>query len=36
MGVAGGAPPSYVALNSTRITTAQFFMTWDAPNGGTL
>jgi protocatechuate 4,5-dioxygenase, beta chain len=36
MGVAGGAPLSYVALNSTRITTAQFFMTWDAPNGGTL
>ncbi|HEY7064578.1 MAG TPA: 2,3-dihydroxybiphenyl 1,2-dioxygenase [Chloroflexota bacterium] len=36
LGVAGGTPPSYVALNSTRITTAQFFMTWDAPSGGAL
>jgi protocatechuate 4,5-dioxygenase beta chain len=33
LGVAGGTPPSYVALNSTRITTAQFFMTWDGPTG---
>jgi protocatechuate 4,5-dioxygenase beta chain len=36
LGVAGGARPSFVALNSTRITTAQFFMTWDAPDGGAL
>lgn len=36
LGVARGARPSFVALNSTRITTAQFFVTWDAPAGGAL
>ena len=36
LGVAGGARPSYVDLNATRITAASFFMTWDAPDGGAL
>jgi protocatechuate 4,5-dioxygenase beta chain len=36
LGVARGARPSYVDLNSTRITAASFFITWDAPNGGAL
>jgi protocatechuate 4,5-dioxygenase, beta chain len=34
LGVAGGAPASYVALAPTRITSASFFCSWDAPNGG--
>jgi protocatechuate 4,5-dioxygenase beta chain len=36
LGVAGGARPSYVDLNATRITAASFFMTWDALDGETL
>jgi protocatechuate 4,5-dioxygenase beta chain len=34
LGAARGARPSYVDLNSTRMTTASFFLTWDAVEDG--
>jgi protocatechuate 4,5-dioxygenase beta chain len=33
LGVAAGARPSYVDLNSTRVTEASFFVTWDLADG---
>ena len=35
LGAARGARPSYVDLNSTRMTTASFFLTWDGAEDGT-
>ena len=35
LGAARGAAPSYVDLNSTRMTTASFFLSWDAAEDGT-
>jgi protocatechuate 4,5-dioxygenase beta chain len=35
LGVARGTRPSYMDLNSTRVTEASFFVTWDLVDGGT-